>query len=128
MRIPLEAAIGAGTIITTASYALFSAVRHPAALAMTIGNDVPLRWVVATLFLIFTPSLFLLGGSRAARIWVSLIIIIDTALMVTIVRHIGLEAALKTIPAKLAVMHLCGIVALWMPRSNAWFNDRPADA
>jgi len=128
MGMPLEAAVGSGAIIATVSFTLAYTFFQPDPEFVVIGEDFPSCVSFLMLFFVFIPALLLFSGSKAARAWLSLTMIGGTAMILETTRHLGIENALATFPAKMAVMMLCGIVALWMPRSNAWFNDPSADA
>ena len=125
MRLPLEVAVGGGTMIVGASCALLDIGLS----ARRLENLLPDFWVrltfIGLLILVVAGCAVLFTCSRLSRAIVSLAVAAETALLLSSVST-NANAAFNSLSAKLVFIQILGLSALWLPHAHEWLHKKGA--
>lgn len=123
MRIPFSAAFGAATLIGTIGYTIADNVLNVGPVQAAFG-DLAGPFIIALVAFFLVPALALLGRSRIARGWLSLAVLAGAAFLGWAAQFFYADDVIREFPIASTVTQIAGVIALWFPGADDWFNRR----
>ena len=125
MRMPLETAVGCGTLIFAPFYFLIQIGQGSSALSIGFSGAATAISFGCHILFVAVATIVALERSKIARLLLTCALVSQLFLLLNEAFN-GIPVALDSIPAKLIKIQSLAIFALWMQPSNRWFDQGSA--